>query len=310
MRQNRLQNKVAESEMLLPVCVMAAVAMWWLPQRSVDTVHVGGLLLCLLTAYIVTETNTRQHVIRIRTRMMSGVWLLLSASLAFMHPFGRPLLGAALLSLSYLLLFRSYQRRRPQLDVFHAFLMLGLGSFVAPVMLFMAVPFFFYVGIFLRSLTRRAFWAGVLGIVLPYWCYGGWCLATGCVPELLERLREMVRLEMPSVEAIVAMPLVWQVSAAVVALFSIVGIVHYLRTNFDDKIRVRMYLYIYMSQTLLLMAYLVLQPSHYETTMGLLVASASPLVAHYFSLSRTVLTTVFFFVALLLTAGMAVLNLV
>jgi peptide/nickel transport system permease protein len=96
------------------------------------------------------------------------------------------------------------------------------------------------------------------------------------------------------------MPLVWQVSAAVVALFSIVGIVHYLRTNFDDKIRVRMYLYIYMSQTLLLMAYLVLQPSHYETTMGLLVASASPLVAHYFSLSRTVLTTVFFFVALLL----------
>ena len=101
-----------------------------------------------------------------------------------------------------------------------------------------------------------------------------------------------------------------QVSAGVVALLSIVGIVHYLRNNYDDKIRVRMLLYIYVSQTLLLTALLLLQPAHYQTTMALLVASASPLIAHYFALTRSWLSTAFFIISLLLTAGMATLNLV
>ena len=64
-----------------------------------------------------------------------------------------------------------------------------------------------------------------------------------------------------------------------------------------------------MSQTLLLMAFLALQPAHYQTTMALLVCSASPLIAHYFSLSRTLLTTILFLLTLLLVAGVATLNL-
>ena len=63
-----------------------------------------------------------------------------------------------------------------------------------------------------------------------------------------------------------------------------------------------------MSQTLLLMVFLMLQPAHYETTMALLVASASPLIAHYFALSKSIFCTIFFLVSLLLTAGMVVLN--
>ena len=119
----------------------------------------------------------------------------------------------------------------------------------------------------------------------------------------------MSHLETPDIETVKALPFVYQVSAAVVALLSIVSILHYLRTNYDDKIRVRMILYIYVSQTLLLMAFLVLQPSYYQTTMALLVASASPLIAHYFSLAGGWLRTIFFLLSLLLTAGMATLNL-
>ena len=92
-------------------------------------------------------------------------------------------------------------------------------------------------------------------------------------------------------------------------MLSIVSIIHYLNTNYDDKIRVRMILYIYVSQTLLLMAFLLLQPAHYQTTMALLVASASPLIAHYFALSKSILNTIFFLLSLLLVAGMATLNL-
>ena len=307
--KNKLQNKIAGSVFTLPVCIVLAVAMWWLPQRAFSPQHIMGLVLCLLTTYIVMETNAQQHIIRIRTRMMSCVWLLLAASLAFLHPLEEPVIAAAFLCVAYHLLFRCYQRHRPQLDVFHVFLMLGVGSFFAPAMLPMAIPFFFYIAIFLRSLTWKAFWAGILGIVVPYWCYAVWCFVTGNLQSLATRLTAMAHLEMPSIEAVKSLPFVWQVSAAVVALLSIVSIVHYLRTNYDDKIRVRMILYIYMSQTLLLMAFLILQPAHYQTTMALLIASASPLIAHYFALTGSWLSTIFFIFSLLLTAGMATLNL-
>lgn len=283
--------------------------MWWLPQQAFDVHCLMGLVLCLLTTYIVMETNAQQHIIRIRTRMMSCVWLILAASLSFMHPLGEPIIAAAFLAVSYLLLFRCYQRHRPQQLVFHAFLMLGIGSFCAPVMLAMAIPFFLYLAIFLRTLTGKAFWAGVLGIIVPYWCYAVWCFVTGDMQSFVARMADMAQLEMPSVELLTSLPFVWQVSAGVIALLSIISILHYLSTNYDDKIRVRMILYIYMSQTLLLMAFLALQPAHYQTTMALLVCSASPLIAHYFSLSRTLLTTILFLLTLLLVAGVATLNL-
>ncbi len=309
MRQKRLQNKVAGSDFTLPFCTIAAIGLWWLPQKAFDVRCLMGLVLCLLTTYIVMETNARWHIIRIRTRMMSSVWLILSASLSFMHPLSEPIVAAAFLTISYFLLFRCYQSHRPQVSVFHSFLMLSLGSFCTPIMLAMAIPFFFYLALFLRSLTWKAFWAGMLGIVVPYWCYAVWCFMTEDLQGLAARMVEMVQVEMPSIEQLVTLPLVWQVSAGVVALLSIVSLLHYLSTNYDDKIRVRMILYIYVSQTLLLMVLLALQPAHYQTTMALLVCSASPLIAHYFSLSRSIMTTIFFLLALLLVAGMATLNL-
>ncbi len=311
MRQSRLHNKVAGSEWTLPFCIVAATAMWWLPQQAFSVRCMLGLALCLLTTSIVMETNARQHIIRIRTRMMSCVWLVLAASLAFMHPLGEPLVAAALLLTSYHLLFRCYQRHRPQLDVFHAFLMLGIGSFCAPVMLLMAVPYFLYIGIFLRALTKRAFWAGLIGLAVPYWCYAVWCQTISHTEmHLKAHFTFTLYKDFPEwQEAWLSMSLAAQVTAAVVCLLSIVGIVHYLRTNYDDKIRVRMFLYIYVSQTLLLMAFLWLQPAHYQTTMALLTASASPLIAHHFALSRGISGTVFFLLSLLLTAGMATLNL-
>ena len=127
--------------------------------------------------------------------------------------------------------------------------------------------------------------------------------------SFVTRIVDMAQFEQPSLEAIVSLPFVWQVSAAFIALLSFVSILRYLRTKYDDKIRVRMILYIYIVQTLLLMAFLVLQPAHYQTTMALLVASASPLIAHYFALTGSFLSNLFFILSLLFTAAMAILNL-
>ena len=328
----RLQNKVAGSELTLPVCAAAAALLWWLPRRGLFLPDILGFAVCLLTTYVIMETNARHHLIRVRSQMTACVWLVLSACLAFMHPLREPLAAAALLALAYMLLFRCYQRHRPEAYVFHAFLMLGAGSFLAPVMLPMGVLFFIYLGTFLRSLTWRSFWAGMLGLAVPYWCFGIWCFFTedefiyncplsivrcplnidewghlcrGFFLDLMEwPCRTWERLSLPL--GGVGRELF---SAAAVILLALVGSTHFLRTKFDDKIRVRMILYIYVVQTFLLTALLLLHPSGYERTMALLVVSAAPLVAHYFSLSRSPLTTAFLLLALLLVAAMAVLNL-
>ena len=305
----RIQNKVAGSELTLPICTVAAVSLWWLPECAISLSNALGLVLCLLATYVVMETNNQLHIIRIRTRIMSCVWLVLATSLPFMHRLDNPLIAAALLCVGYLLLFRSYELHRPQAYVFHAFLLLSIGSIFAPLMLLMAVPFYLYLIFFLRSMTWKAFWAGILGLILPYLCYAAWLFLFSSQPlsEALDLPYKCFEITFP--------PLLEKGSEvrlssfAVLALLSIFSIIHYLRTKYDDKIRVRMILYIYVSQTLLLLACLVLWPSQYETTMALLVASASPLIAHHIALSRSIAGTVFFILSLLLTAALATLNL-
>ncbi len=305
----RLQNKIAGSHFTLPVCVAIAATLWWLPECNPSWQGLLGLLFCLLTAYVLMETNTRHLIIRIRTRLVSATWLVLAACLPFMHPLGAPIIAATLLSISYLLLFSCYQQHHPQQLVFHVFLMLGAGSFFAPIMLPMAALYYFYLAVLLRSLTWKAFWAGIVGLITPCWCYAVWSFLTNSMPDFIAHLSAMAQIQLPSIGQVKALPFAWQLSAGIVALSCIVSILHFLRTNYDDKIRVRMYLYIYITQTLVLLAFLPLQPAHYPTTMALILVSACPLIAHYFALTGSRLSNLFFLLSLLLTAGMAVLNL-
>ncbi len=306
---DRLQNKVAGSEWTFPLCTALAAALWWLPQGQFTVRSALGLALCGLTTYFIMETNARQHIIRIRTRMMCSVWMVLVAGLPFMHPIDAPLLAAAFLCLSYLLLFRCYQQDHPEALAFHAFLMLGIGSFCAPVMMLMAVCYVFYLAGFLRAMTWRVFWAGMLGLFVPYWIYAVWCFLTDGTDSFLTLLRDMYTPDSQGLQALVSMPFGQQVSLAVIGVMTLTGLVHFLRNKYDDKIRVRMILYIYVSQTLFLVVYLLLQPVCYQTTLAMLVATASPIIAHYFALTGSIVSNLFFLLSLLLTAAMILLNL-
>ena len=309
MKRGRLQNKVAGSNLTLPVCAALALAVWWLPQRECTMQGALGLVLCALTTYVLLETCSQYHLIRTRTRLMSCVWLVFAASLPFMHQADAPMMAATLLSISYMLLLRCYQLRRPQALIFHAFVLLGAGSFFAPVMLLMALLCYFCLGTFLRALTWRGFWAGILGLLLPFWCYAVWCYFMTDLSDFLSRLSGMVCFETPSLHALADLPLEWRVSAGIVGLCGCVGLLHFLRNNYDDKIRVRMMLYIYAVQTIALTAFLLLQPAQYPQTMALLVVSVSPFIAHYFALTGSILSNLFFMLTLLLIAAMLTLNL-
>lgn len=309
MVHNKFQNKVAESEATMPICAVLATILWWWPQQSFALANILGWVTCAITTYICMETNSLQHVIRIRTRMMSCTWLMLATSQAFIHTWGAPGISAVCMAMSYYLLFRCYQLYDSTIWIYHSFLFLGLGSIFSSVMLFMALLYYIYLIGFLRSLTGRGFWAGILGIITPYWCWAVWCFLTDKTDMMVKVLNRHLEWHPVSWEALVNLPFTCKLSMGIVCLLSLVGLIHYLRTRYNDKIHVRMILYIYTIQTILLILYLLLQPAQYETTMALLVVSASPLIAHYFSLTGSWLSNMFFILSLLLCGAMAYFNL-
>ena len=293
----------------MPVCAVLATILWWWPQQAFTTSNIIGWALCALTTYICMETNGVQNIIRIRTRMMACVWLVLSSCLAFMHPFDTPAISAVCMALSYYLLFRCYQLYDSTAWVFHSFLFLGIGSLFTAIMLPMGLLYFIYLIGFLRSLTWRGFWAGVLGLAVPYLGWGAWCFLTDKTDSLFYFITSHFMWYPISWETLTNLSVNWMVSMGVVILLSLVGAFHYLQTKFNDKIRVRMILYIYTVQTILFILYLFLQPQEFQNTMALLVVSACPLIAQYFSLTRSWLSNAFFILSMLLCGTMAYFNL-
>ena len=293
----------------MPVCALLATILWWWPQQEFALSNILGLVLCAFTTYICMETNGVQRIIRIRTRMMACVWLVLASCLAFMHPLEAPAISAACLSLSYYLLFRCYQLYDSTAWIFHSFLFLGIGSLFTAVMLPMGLLYYIYLIGFLRSLTWRGFWAGVLGLAVPYLGWGSWYFLMDRTDNILDFIISHFVWHPVSWEALASLSLCWMVSMGIVILLSLVGVFHYLQTKYNDKIRVRMVLYIYTVQTILLILYLFLQPQEFQNIMALLLISACPLIAHYFSLTRSWLSNAFFILSLLLCGTMAYFNL-
>lgn len=293
----------------MPVCALLATILWWWPQQEFALSNILGLVLCAFTTYICMETNGVQRIIRIRTRMMACVWLVLASCLAFMHPLEAPAISAACLSLSYYLLFRCYQLYDSTAWIFHSFLFLGIGSLFTAVMLPMGLLYYIYLIGFLRSLTWRGFWAGVLGLAVPYLGWGSWYFLMDRTDNILDFIISHFVWHPVSWEALASLSLCWMVSMGIVILLSLVGVFHYLQTKYNDKIRVRMVLYIYTVQTILLILYLFLQPQEFQNIMALLLVSACPLIAHYFSLTRSWLSNAFFILSLLLCGTMAYFNL-
>ena len=295
---------------------MLTIGMWWLPQRVFTPDLVVGLILTALTSYVILETNNTYQVIRIRSRMVSSVWLFGAGCFITMHPFSPSLLAAFCLSVSLYLLFRTYQQPQATTDTFHVFLMLSFGSIVLPPVAFLAPFFLWYLIVFMRSLSFRSFLAALIGLLLPFWFWGGWLLWQEDLSPLLSwrddllvyghmgvlgmisEIRESGVIVLTSlVENITPNDLIDNAPFILLAFLTLWTTFYYLTNSYDDKIRTRMMMYIYLMQSwiILLFALITFQ---FMPFIPLLLLSCTPLVAHYFTLRNTWLALIVFLLTL------------
>ena len=317
--KRRLQNRIAQSSATLPTACVLATLLWWLPQGSYSEEYLCGWLLCVLTTYVVIETTGVNALLRIRSRMISSLFLFLMAVCGFLHPVGSGTVALFCLAASFYCLLRTCEAEHPEASTFHAYLFLSLGSLLWPPMLLLTIIQLWNQGVFLRSLQWRSLGAACCGILLPYvfWATGSFALndiqpfaahAASIVAPFRESFWWQWAVEL-------AQTLDWNsfwpqfylvmqghvlahqpdcAALLLLLLLGLTGFVHYCRKNYDDKIRVRMCHYCFMSMQVVLVLSMVLAPPYFRLLFPLLLLTTVPAAAHFITLTRTWMTNAWF----------------
>ncbi len=308
MRKKRFQNKVATSGLTLPVAALVATILWW-GEGTFTLNQLWGWMLCGVNACLWIETNNKNTLIRIRSRLTPALYLIMCGALFFLHPFQDGAVVSCCMLASYYLLFQSYQRTDAVFPFFHSFLCLGIGSLFFVQALYFVPFYLWYAAVYLRSLSWRTFWAAVIGLLLPYWFMAGYCLYAENFGLLTAHLSGLAQFQ-PLCKENYLHPDYLQASAvALIILLSLTGAVHYLRTSFNDKIRTRMLLYLILTQEVLIVLFLALQPVHFRVLAALLVMNSAPIMGHYFALTNRRFSNFLFILALFMFGALAILNL-
>lgn len=280
--RHTIRNTIVTGSFTLPVMAVLALLLWVLPDVA-DWRQWAGLGMTGLTAYLIMELDTRNALLRIRSRMMSATYLLLMTVCSMLHAWDTGMIAACCFVLSYHTLFASYQQRRAEGYVFHAFLFAGIGSMFFPPMAVTVLGYYFCLLLPLRGFNWRTFMAGLLGFLVPYWGYAAYAVWLNRLDEAFRLLQERFAFGMPDYSALGTSELL---TAGTLLFFSIPAFIHFFHTAYNDKIRTRMLFYCITTQQVLLTAGLVLLPGFFDDVMRLFLLNTSLLMAHYYALAK------------------------
>ena len=302
----RFQNIFAESRFALPFLMVVTLATWvccglWEERLWMQAICLG------MSTYLLIELNNANQLLRVYSKMVSGSFLLLLIAANPLFPSLRMGIITLCTAALYTMLFRCYQQRKSSGWVFYGFFCVGLASLVFPQVVFF-IPFLWGAMAFnLYALNAKTFFASLLGFLTPYWFLAGYGIFTGDLHFFTDQAMEISHF----------VPLFnycdvsehQLVTFGFVALCALIGIIHYMRNSYSDKIQTRMLYEMFILMDVMSLLFLVLQPQHYEPLMGMLIVNTAPLLAHFITLTRTWLTNIAFYFLLLLSFSIAAYNL-
>lgn len=299
MRENNFRTRITTGSFTLPIAAILTAVLWFLSDPT-DKAVWKGILLTALVTYALVELNNRNSLLRVRSRMMSSTYLLLMAACPFFAKWSTDMLPAAALTLAYFPLFAAYQQASSAGQAFKTSLLISAGSLFYPPMLLLEVVVLSCLLIQLRALNWRSLLAVVFGAALPYWFVAGWGIWEGRIDTIFLPYLAAFRFDAPDYST-----LQWpyMLLAGYVALLSFIAFVHFVRTAYNDKIRTRMYFYVFSLLEAVLIAALALQPQKADVLLRLLIVNSAPLIAHHLTLGRGRWANIWFIICLTLLAG-------
>lgn len=292
------------------------------------------LPLPVLSAFLMVVLNNRNALIRIYSRMVSCSFIALSVMTLPLTAHDGEMLPFCAVQLCfivfYLILFATYQNRRSQALVFYAFLSVGIASLFFVQILFFVPFMWILMGRNMMAMSMRIFTASLLGLILPYWFAAGWYAFSGDISPLLRHIAgitdifipEAIRLFMDgtglthfgqATETWHAMVLdVRTVRMLPTFVFmlavSVIGMVHFIRYSYQDKIRTRMIFETVMTLTVLIIVFVILQPQHTVMLLALMTVNTGVLAAHFIALTSSRAANATFVTLTVLTLALTAFN--
>ena len=297
----RPQNKIAESGMTLPLAAAFGLAVWLL--SGLTTQQLWLQFACqVLSVYLLIEMSNQNALLRVRSRMVSATFILITSAASFLFP---SLTGAVVqlsFIVAFLLLFQTYQDPLALGRVFYAFVAVGVGSLAYVHVLWYVPVLWVLMATQLQSLSWRSAAASLIGLATPYWFALIWLMTPLPHPEQwspdLQPLAQhfsqlaLLRLQAPT------FGLHYYIVFALTAVLAATGMVHFWNYGFEDKIRIRLLYGFFATLTIITLLFVALQPQHYDVLMRVAFICASPLIAHVATFTSSKLSNILFFVAL------------
>ena len=302
----RFQNRITESRRTLPITILYGVGIWLLA----GLVHQGWWFqfLCFFASvYTMIHLNNNNLLIRIYSRSVSCAFITLSCTAVWQFSSISSTITLLCTTLALLLLFFCYQDKSATGYTFYMFGLISTGSLFEPHYLLFVPIFLLLMATTIYSLSIRTFFASLFGLIAPYWLYTGWqLLLNRHHPEVafdfLNRFNEV-----QWVTDYTTVTLQQWAYLALLAVLFVVGSIHFWMTSYMDKIRVRQIYSSLIMLTIYTTVLLALQPQKYDTLIGMLTITVSPIAAHFFALTHTRMSNIFFIATMaviLLLTGM------
>ena len=259
------------------------------------------------TVYVMVELSNSDALLRVRSRMVSGVFMALSCTACFLFDNLQGGVVQLCMALSLYLLFQTYQSPQSVGRIYYAFLFIGVASLFFPQLLLFVPLLWVLMATQLQVYGWRVIIASLLGLLTPAWLIVSWLIFKGDLSIVTEWVNELTAFSLPFVEN--GLNLLQIAVLVFVAVLGIVGIIHFWYKSFEDKTRVRLLYGFLTALSVTFVIAMILAPRHYDPLMRLTIVSVSPLVAHYFTFTRTRLTNILFLLAVLVTTALTVYSL-
>ena len=321
MRNKKLQNQVTAGRFTLPVVILICTLCWvstyflfpdlmtaptqenlssfW--QSARDFLLPGwaerivSFLVYAVIGYFLIELNNQFGIIRMRASMQTAIYFLLVTACPEMHLLYAGDIAALAFLISIYFLFKSYQQSRAAGYLFYSFLFIGAGSILFPQLTVLSVLWLFE-AYRSQALTPRSFCGALLGWMLPYWMLFGHAFFYN---EMELFYRPFIELTTFGDVFNLQILQTWELAVLgyLLVLF-IVSAVHCIAAGFEDKIRTRAYLQFLIDLTIFLFLLIAIQPNYCSDLLPLLMISCSILIGHFFVLTNSKSSNVFFIVSL------------
>lgn len=257
--------------------------------------QIVSYLIYALIGYILIELNNRFGIIRMRASMQTAIYFLLVTVCPPMHLLHAGDVAALAFLFSIYFLFKSYQQSQAASYLFYSFFFIGAGSLLFPQLTFLSVLWMFEAYRF-QALKLRSFCGALLGWMLPYWFLFGHAFFYGQMELFYRPFDELATFGKFFDFSILQ---TWQLAMLgyILVLF-VVSATHCIIAGFEDKIRTRAYLQFLIDLNIFFFLLIAVQPAYCTNLLPLLMISSSFLIGHFFVLTGSKASNVFFIISL------------